>query len=386
MQHTGNTITGAWRPLALSLAIAATCGLSAAHAQTSSPVPSNRSGVAHMQGILDAIKAGDVTAMPAGTQRAVETGAEAANKSSNLSAASPQTIEFTRRQAENFEHLAREAYVAAMPPRDRARGAALLLGDGTLPGNQGRLYVFVSRSMPIPLLRAYAVEALYTGATLVTKGVRKGDTIKEYVEETVADFNNADGQHMAGMEVNPNLFDMFQVKVVPTVVWTNRVGLDDIGAGCSDLPEGTQVPQIELMGPYDVPMTVNKPVCAPVPESSYYKIAGALKLEYVLDRFEQAGLAKESLAPFREGLKERTGNVFSDLSNQQPQIGNEMQPVSDNLKLDMLPKYVLREWKSMLATDNVQRGPYGPAFGQDGEDDPDYRRELQNIIDHGLGL
>jgi len=240
--------------------------------------------------------------------------------------------------------------------------------------------------MPIPLLRAYAVEALYAGATLVTKGVRKGDTIKEYVEETVADFNNADGQHMANMEVNPNLFDMFQVDVVPTVVWTNRVGLDDIGAGCSDLPDGTPVPQIELMGPYDVPMTVDRPTCAPVPQSSYYKIAGSLKLEYVFDRFEQAGLPSEATKPFREGLAERAGNVFSDVANQQTSLGNEMQPVSDDLKLDMLPKYVLREWKEMLATQNVQRGPYGPAFSADESDDPDYRRELQNIVDRGLGL
>lgn len=371
----------------MAAAVALTlAGLSAAHAQSDSPAPVARTGVGHMQDIMDAIKSGDSSGLPPEVKRGIETGTESALQSSNLSAADDKAIQFSRKQSQLFEGLAREAYVAAMPPRDRARGSALLLGDGTLPGNQGRLYIFVSRSMPIPLLRAYAVEALYAGATLVTKGVRKGDTIKEYVEETVADFNNADGQHMASMEVNPNLFDMFQISVVPAVVWTNRVGLDDIGAGCSDLPEGTPVPQLELMGPYDVPMTVDRPTCAPVPQSSYYKIAGSLKLEYVLDRFEQAGLAREATKPFRESLSERAGNVFSDLSGQQPALGNEMQPVSDNLKLDMLPKYVLREWKEMLSTQNVQRGPYGPAFSPDETDDPDYRRELTNTVDRGLGL
>lgn len=342
------------------------------------------SGVNRMRSLLDAISEGDYSQLPDETRRAIESGSKSAKVSADLSNAPASTIEFAQQQSDNWERAAKEAFVAALPPRDQARGASLFLGGGTLPGHEGKIYIFVSRAMPMALLRAYALEAMHMGATLVVKGIRKGDTVKEYLMESMNEYNSVEGQLLSGIEINPNLFDMFQVDVVPAVVWTNRVGLDDIGSGCPNLPEGTPTPQIQLEGPDDTLVTVNKPVCAPAHESSFYKITGTIALPYVFDRFEDAGLAKEALAPYREALAARAADVHDGTVRQD--LGNQMVPVSSNVTLDRLPKHVLREWKRLLETENVQRSPFGPAFSKDDVDDPEYRAWLTERVNHGLGL
>lgn len=342
------------------------------------------SGVNRMRSLLDAISEGDYSQLPDETRRAIESGSKSAKVSADLSNAPASTIEFAQQQSDNWERAAKEAFVAALPPRDQARGASLFLGGGTLPGHEGKIYIFVSRAMPMALLRAYALEAMHMGATLVVKGIRKGDTVKEYLMESMNEYNSVEGQLLSGIEINPNLFDMFQVDVVPAVVWTNRVGLDDIGSGCPNLPEGTPTPQIQLEGPDDTLVTVNKPVCAPAHESSFYKITGTIALPYVFDRFEDAGLAKEALAPYREALAARAADVHDGTVRQD--LGNQMVPVSSNVTLDRLPKHVLREWKRLLETENVQRSPFGPVFSKDDIDDPEYRAWLTERVNHGLGL
>lgn len=395
-------------PALIASLFAATAGLSSAYAQQElrpiTPIPSpssvrthdagpadrpaisnsGNSGVNRMRSLLDAISEGDYSQLPDETRRAIESGAQSAKVSADLSNAPASAIELATKQSENWEKAAKEAFVAALPPRDQARGASLFLGGGTLPGHEGKIYIFVSRAMPQSLLRAYALDAMHLGASLVVKGLRKGDTVKEYIMDSLRDYNSIEGQHLAGVEINPNLFDMFQVDVVPAVVWTNRVGLDDIGSGCPNLPEGTPAPQIQLEGPDDTLITVNKPVCAPAHESSFYKISGTIALPYVFDRFEEAGLSKEALAPYREALAERAADVHDGTVRQD--MGNQMVPLPSTMTLDRLPKHVLREWKRLLESENVQRGPFGPAFSTDEGDDPEYRAWLTERVNHGLGL
>lgn len=362
--------------------LATASAVSAQEVPAPAPAAAPQSGVDRMKAILNALKNEDHTGLKEDTQRAVHTGVASGEKTATMEM-SKENMEFSLKANDQWQEMSKQAYVAALPPRDRALGASILLGDGTLPGHQGKLYFFVSRSMPAAMLRAYALDALYTGATLVTLGIRKGDTIKEYVEEAVNEFNNVEGQILAGMEVNPNLFDMFGIKVVPSVVWTNRVGLEDIGSGCQNLPDGVAVPQLQMAGPDDKILLVDKPTCAPAATSSYYKLTGALKLPYVLDRFEQAGLSREATDVFRKGLSERHGNVHQ---GQKSVPGNGIAPMDDDVKLDRMPRHVLAQWKEQLATQNVQRGPYGPVFSSEVEDEPDYREELDKKVRHGLGL
>lgn len=350
---------------------------------TTTPTLAQQAGIERMTAIMEALKRGDVTSLSAADRGAVQAGQDSARVSSEFQNADASTIERAVEQNNQWQQMTREAYVAALPPRDRARGESILLGNGTAPDSNGRLYYFVSRSMPISLLRAYAAEALYTGGTLVVKGIRRGNTIKEYVEEVVSEFNTADGQVLAALEVNPNLFDMFNVTVVPATVWTTRMGLDDVGAGCDNLPEGTPVPQVTMTGPDEAPITLDRPTCAPAPADSYYKLSGALLTTYVLDRFEEAGAPQAAMNHYRAQLAERHANVF-DGSVRAPAPGNAMPPLEGELKVDTLPRGVLLSWRESLESLNVQRGPYGPTFSSELDDDPIYRKELLKKIEHGL--
>lgn len=343
----------------------------------------SQAGVNRMKAIIDGVTKGTPGALSDPTRAAMSTGLQSAQVSADVDHMDAKTVNFSVEQSKKWEQMAREAYVAALPPRDRALGASVLLGDATVNG-PGRIYVFVSRSMPQSLLRAYAVDAFYMGAELVVKGVRKGDTLKEFLADAIENFNSLDGMTMAGMDINPNLFDMFDVKVVPAVVWTNRVGLDDVGSGCQNVPDGTPLEQLNLEGPNDTTLTVDKPTCAKLPESSYYKLSGALAMPYVLDRFQEAGLPKAVADGYRSLLAERTGNVHDGSVSQV--AGHAMAPVSPDAKLDRLPKAALLTIKEQMENSNVQRGPFGPTFSPDDDDDPTYRQELTEKIRHGLGL
>lgn len=346
------------------------------------PAPA-QSGMNRMKSIIDGVSREDLSPLKPSTQKAITTGLTSATVSADIDHMDAKTVDFSVQQSQKWQQMAREAYVAALPPRDRALGASVLLGDGTT-GGVGRMYIFVSRSMPQSLLRAYAVDAFYLGAQLVVKGVRKGDTLKEYVADAMENFNSVDGMAMAGMDINPNLFDMFDVKVVPAVVWTNRVGLDDVGSGCQNLPDDAPVEKLNLPGPDDSTITVDKPVCAKMPESAFYKMSGSLAMSYVLDQFQDAGLAKNIADEYRAKLAERTGNVHDGSVTQTP--GHAMARMSYEAKLDRLPKNVLMSIKEQLETGNVQRGPFGPTFSPDADDDTEYRQELNDKIRHGLGL
>lgn len=335
-------------------------------------------GTARMKGLMDALKQGRVGALPEVDQRAVEAGLRSGAAAADLSRMDAKTVQFSVEQSEQWQRMAREAYVAALPPRDRALGASVLLGDGTDPNGAGTLYIFVSRSMPPSLLRAYAIDAFYLGAQLVVKGLRKGDTLKEYVADAMEQFNSLDGQSLAAMDINPNLFDMFDIQLVPSVVWTGRVGLNDVGSGCPNVPDGTPLEPLILEGPQDTMIQLDRPTCAKLPDNTYIKLTGALTLPYVLDRFQEAGLPKSTVDELKARLAVRTSNVHDGSVRQT--TGNAMAPISHQARLDRLPPHVLQAYQEGLSTSNVQRGPFGPTFNPEEDDDLPYRQELTELL------
>lgn len=341
------------------------------------------SGVASMRSLMESIRTGDYSDLSPQVQKSIDTAITSAQYAADPNNMDPNIIDFVVGQTENWQQKTLDAYVASLPPRDQERGRSVLLGNGTVAGSPGKMYIFVSRSMPLSMLRAYALEAFYTNSSLVVKGIRKGDTVKDYVEEVLEEFNFSDDQVLAGLEINPNLFDMFKVDVVPAVVWTNRVGLGDIGSGCQAPPSITQ-PMMKVQGPNEEWFEVEEPKCMPVPSSSYVKITGALKMEYVLDRFEENGVPAESIKEYRQMLATRLANPHQ--GTVQSNYSTEMVPVEGEVVLDYLPRHLLESWQEDLQVTNVQKGPLGPVFGVDIEDDPIYRKDLQNKIDHQLGL
>lgn len=130
---------------------------------------------------------------------------------------------------------------------------------------EDQLYVFVSRSMPESLLRSYALDAAYTSAVLVMRGVKKDETLDTFFRGQLMQDLKPDGAG-AIVQLDPRLFDAFEVDAVPAIVFTKN-SLIDLCA----TPESTNVK------------------CEPVSSNKYYKITGSVSLKYALDQFIQEG-------------------------------------------------------------------------------------------------
>lgn len=341
-----------------------------------SSLPAAAQNIDHLQSIIR----GDYSNLTTEQMRGVTSARQSTETIADRAIEHNEFKGFVEEQANAMAQSAREAYIAAVPPADKPRARSILLGDGTQEG-RGRLYYFVSRSMPVNLLRAYAFEAMHTGGTLVMKGMRKGDTVKEYVQEIFDEFNSAQGVPMSSVEMNPNLFDMFSISVVPATVWTNRSGLDDTGSGCTELQGTAGSKRIILDGPDEnTRYSMVQPSCAPLPESSYFKIAGTVTTWHAIERFEEAGAPKEAMAYYKRSLARQHANV----NQAGVSLGGRIAPLADEPRIDTMPEHVLLAWKDQLALHPVNRSPLGPDFDDAKTDDKEYRKELSRLIERGL--
>lgn len=82
-----------------------------------------------------------------------------------------------------------------------------------------KLYVFVSSSMPLPLLKTYAHEALKYNATLVFKSLPNGSF--KSLAELMVQLKDAGGD-VANASIDDEAFELFSISSVPTVVLTEE--------------------------------------------------------------------------------------------------------------------------------------------------------------------
>lgn len=130
---------------------------------------------------------------------------------------------------------------------------------------EDQLYIFVSRSMPEPLLRSYALDAAYTSAVLVMRGIKKDETLDVFFRsQLMLDLKPSGAGAM--VQLDPRLFDAFEVEAVPAIVFTKNSLID-----LCTTPNSTNVN------------------CEPVNSEKYYKITGGVTLKYALDQFIQKG-------------------------------------------------------------------------------------------------
>jgi type-F conjugative transfer system pilin assembly protein TrbC len=184
------------------------------------------------------------------------------------------------------------------------------------------LYYFVSYNMPLPMLRAYAVEAMWAGGTLVLRGVPPGKTLAKFVTEDLRELVYDKGA-AAAISIDPRLFDAYQVKLVPAIVFT------------------TERSNFECAGRNPVPFvhrgqSLSYDTCPPVDPSRYWKMTGAVTTDYALREFVDAGAegARAHLTALAKGLA--TGEGTPKL--QQPFAG---------------------AWKSALSPDDVMAASRG---------------------------
>ncbi len=92
---------------------------------------------------------------------------------------------------------------------------------GELPAEQPQekteSFIFVSQSMPVAEMKAAIEVSTETGATLIYRGIKKGQAI-DHISKHVADIIRGKPDLTPSVIINPNLFKMYGVEAVPTSV------------------------------------------------------------------------------------------------------------------------------------------------------------------------
>lgn len=137
------------------------------------------------------------------------------------------------------------------------------------------LYYFVSFSMPVEMMRSYVLEAMWSGGTVVVRGIPKGRTMKDFFTEDLRQLIYSKGAS-ANISLDPRLFEAYNVQAVPAIVYTeDRSQLMCAGQGSYKvMKDGREMS-------YDN--------CAPLEASKYWKISGAVTSDYALRTFVEKG-------------------------------------------------------------------------------------------------
>lgn len=185
---------------------------------------------------------------------------------------------------------------------------SLLTFLGIDPMGGTSLYFFVSFSMPIELLRSYAMEAMWSGGTLVFRGIPEGKDIASFITtELVQLFNGK--IDIGSMSLDPRLFELYGVDVVPSIVLTRDNSQVTCTAGEKKIQAGEKQVSFQTCGPLD--------------ESNYLKISGAVSTDYALRQFIENGFpqAKSNLSALAKGSASNAGFRSSIGKDQVPFTG-----------------------------------------------------------------
>lgn len=196
-----------------------------------------------------------------------ETAAAAARNSQDALAAGIERYgKSTEKIKRRVDDIADEALAAD-------RDAALRL-IGIDPESDSALYYFVSFSMPEDMLKAYVLDAMWTGGTLVFKGVPPNRDLKDFLVEDLRNLIYGKGAH-AALALDPRLFDAYKVTMAPTVVLsTDRTNLTCTGSAVKFKFQK---------------QTLSYKTCQPQSTDKYWKMSGAVTSYYALTEFKKAG-------------------------------------------------------------------------------------------------
>jgi type-F conjugative transfer system pilin assembly protein TrbC len=226
-------------------------------------------------GKLDGVSSSDKAAADARARDAVASIMEAYN---------------TKRTPE-MERVAQRAKTTADAIADEAMAAdrdKILDFLGIDPKAQTGLYYFVSWSMPLEVLRSYAIEAMWSGGTLVFKGVPPKHDLGKFLVNDLRQLVYGKGA-AANISIDPRLYDAYAVTTAPTIVFTTTKADFQCQGIRPTAIEGTDAT-------YDR--------CPELDPSTYWKVSGNVTSNYALETFIEHGAltAKPYLVALAKGF------------------------------------------------------------------------------------
>lgn len=158
---------------------------------------------------------------------------------------------------------------------------------GIDPDAEAGLYVFVSWSMPLEMLRSYSIEAMWSGGTLVFRGLPPGEDPASFITQKLKNLVYGKGA-AANISIDPRLFDAYQVTSVPTVVFT-KVRQDMQCQGVERVPVALPDGKSAM---YDK--------CPALDPAEYWKVSGGVTMNYALQSFIDDGA--KTAQPYLDAL------------------------------------------------------------------------------------
>jgi type-F conjugative transfer system pilin assembly protein TrbC len=198
---------------------------------------------------------------------------------------------YATKRTPEMERVAQRAKTSADAIADEAMAAdrdKVLDFLGIDPKAQTGLYYFVSWSMPLEVLRSYAIEAMWSGGTLVFKGVPPKHDLGKFLVNDLRQLVYGKGA-AANISIDPRLYDAYAITTAPTIVFTTtKADFQCQGVNPTAI-EGTDAT-------YDR--------CPELDPSTYWKLSGNVTSNYALESFIEHGAqaAKPYLLALAKGF------------------------------------------------------------------------------------
>lgn len=154
-------------------------------------------------------------------------------------------------------------------------------GTNSLRESTSHLYVFVSFSLGEKALLNLAHEARQQGATLILRGFKDGSYIK-----TAHALQKVIHQTGQGFLIDPELFTLFAVTAVPTIVFSKPIPL--LSSGQEDT---LRVGTLRVDTLRESTLSPSPPLRGQTP--FHDRLQGHVSLRYALERFANSGDLKE---------------------------------------------------------------------------------------------
>lgn len=228
--------------------------------------------------------------------------------SSHAHSESPTAMEVDPEMAAKLNAIAKQSQtIVSEEIKQEAMDTKLVDKDTVSPDH--RLYYFLSFSMPESLLRAYLIDATWTGGQVVFYGSIKDMEFTDFLRTKMQPLLNYEGGHPDVM-IDPNLFEKYEVTVVPTVVFA------------LDTTEDCELKNPPLASATPSEVEQQDYSCKAADPKKYWKLSGGVTIAYTLEQFLDAGAPVHSVIRWLQRRGDRMGNT-SD-------IGNASDPVKNN--------------------------------------------------------
>lgn len=185
--------------------------------------------------------------------------------------------EAKRFQAESLPRMKKRYDDIADETLQKNRNEALS-ALGIDPEGDAHLLYFVTLSMPKELLRSYLLEAMWSGGTVVLKGAPPGKKFEQFILEDISQLIHGKGAK-ANISIDPRLFDAYEIKVAPTIVFS----LERQNLACQATDKNATQRYGTKAG------AISFGACPPIDENKYWKIAGGISSDFALREIINAG-------------------------------------------------------------------------------------------------